>query len=70
MKKGIIFVLIFSICFFLITPVNYALSTDNKNVYNILLIGKDGISKENSRSDTMIILTIDNNHKILKLTSY
>lgn len=69
MKKGIIFVLIFSICFFLITPVNYALSTDNKNVYNILLIGKDGISKENSRSDTMIILTIDNNHKILKLTS-
>lgn len=41
-----------------------------KLVDNILLIGKDGgQSKGASRSDTMVILTIDNLNKSLKLTS-
>ena len=43
--------------------------TNNKEIYNILLVGKDGISQKNSRSDTMIILTVDNKNKNLKLTS-
>ncbi len=44
--------------------------TINKNVDNILLIGRDSINSNGpSRSDTMIILTIDNLNKQLKLTS-
>lgn len=47
----------------------YEISKDNK-VDNILLIGKDSFdSKGPARSDTMIILTIDNLSKSLKLTS-
>jgi two-component system sensor histidine kinase VanS len=46
---------------------NYALQDNNKEIYNILLVGKDGISQKNSRSDTMIILTVDNKNKNLKL---
>lgn len=41
-----------------------------KGITNILLAGTDGRSKdEQSRSDAMMILTIDNKHKSLKLTS-
>ncbi|EQK43943.1 cell envelope-related function transcriptional attenuator common domain protein [[Clostridium] bifermentans ATCC 638] len=39
-------------------------------ITNILLVGTDGrTTKEASRSDSMMILTIDNKHKSLKLTS-
>lgn len=53
---------------------NSALAKDinsytEKEIYNILLIGKDGIGEKTSRADTMIILTVDNKHKGLKLTS-
>lgn len=44
-------------------------SYTEKEIYNILLIGKDGIGEKTSRADTMIILTIDNKNKGLKLTS-
>lgn len=44
-------------------------SYTEKEIYNILLIGKDGIGEKTSRADTMIILTVDNKHKSLKLTS-
>ena len=58
--------MIFSYNFVLAKDIN----TNEKNdVYNILLIGKDGISQKKSRADTMIILTIDNKNKGLKLTS-
>lgn len=41
-----------------------------KGINNILLVGTDGTNlDENSRSDSMMILTIDNKHKSLKLTS-
>ena len=47
----------------------YEISKHNK-VDNILLIGKDSFdSKEPARSDTMIILTLDNLNKSIKLTS-
>ncbi len=40
------------------------------NIYNILLIGRDGVdNSKNSRSDSMIILTIDEKNKALRLTS-
>lgn len=45
----------------------------DKNVTNILLLGVDARENENpesSRSDTMIILSIDNTHKKIKLTSF
>ncbi len=45
----------------------------DKNVTNILLLGVDareGELAEASRSDTMIILSIDNTHKKIKLTSF
>ncbi|MGL5330566.1 MAG: LCP family protein [Peptostreptococcaceae bacterium] len=43
---------------------------DKKGISNILLIGVDGQEvDEPNRSDTMIILTIDENNKNLKLTS-
>lgn len=43
---------------------------DVNGITNILLIGIDARNKnEKSRSDTMMILTIDNLHKTLKLTS-
>lgn len=44
-------------------------SYTEKEIYNILLIGKDGIGEKTSRADTMIILTVDNKHKSLKFTS-
>lgn len=41
-----------------------------KNITNILLVGTDGTNlSEKSRSDSMMILTIDNKNKSLKLTS-
>lgn len=69
MKKSILFIFILSICFLISPSFNYALQDNNKEIYNILLVGKDGISQKNSRSDTMIILTVDNKNKNLKLTS-
>ena len=47
---------------------NSALAKDinsytEKEIYNILLIGKDGIGEKTSRADTMIILTVDNKLK-------
>ena len=69
MKKSILFIFILSICFLMTPSCNYALQDNNKEIYNILLVGKDGISQKNSRSDTMIILTVDNKNKNLKLTS-
>ncbi len=39
-------------------------------ITNILLLGTDGRKNETAfRTDSMIILTIDNNHKNIKLTS-
>lgn len=74
MKKKISLFFIFMIFlfpFFNIKYVNaYDLQTNDKNgVYNILLIGVDGVKKSTSRADSMIIFTIDNNNKNLKLSS-
>lgn len=73
MKKKILIILILLIIFPMVSNNNvFAKSIDSyteKEVYNILLIGKDGIGEKNSRADTMIILTIDNKNKSLKLTS-
>lgn len=44
-------------------------SYEENEIYNILLIGKDGIGEKVSRADAMIILTIDNKNKGLKFTS-
>lgn len=73
MKKKILITLILMIIFPMILN-NSALAKDidsytEKEIYNILLIGKDGIGEKTSRADTMIILTVDNKHKGLKLTS-
>ena len=73
MKKKILITLILMIIFSMILN-NSALAKDinsytEKEIYNILLIGKDGIGEKTSRADTMIILTVDNKHKGLKLTS-
>lgn len=71
--KTIIFILIITMItsyshVFAIQNINE--DTINKNVDNILLIGRDSINSNGpSRSDTMIILTIDNLNKQLKLTS-
>lgn len=73
MKRKILIILVFMI----ISPIvlnNSVLAKDvdsytEKEIYNILLIGKDGIGEKISRADTMIILTIDNKNKGLKLTS-
>ncbi|MCR5636885.1 MAG: LCP family protein [Clostridiales bacterium] len=44
---------------------------NDSNVLNILLIGEDNRHEaEYGRTDTMIVLTIDNNNKELKLTSF
>lgn len=71
-KKNLL-VLFISLIIFFSTQSIYALKQDDlheKMVDNILLIGKDGVEgKGASRSDTMIILTIDNLNKSLKLTS-
>lgn len=45
------------------------LVSDN-NVLNILLFGVDGKSTDYGRSDTMILLSIDNNNKKIKMTSF
>ncbi|WP_300278095.1 LCP family protein [Peptacetobacter sp.] len=43
---------------------------NDKNITNILLLGTDGRPGENAqRSDAMMILTVDNKNKSLKLTS-
>lgn len=73
MKKKILIILML----IMISPMilnNIVLAKDRdsyteKEIYNILLIGKDGIGEKTSRADTMIILTIDNKNKGLKLTS-
>lgn len=73
MKKKILITLILMIIFTMI--LNNSVLAKNidsyteKEIYNILLIGKDGIGEKTSRADTMIILTVDNKHKGLKLTS-
>lgn len=41
----------------------------NKNIINIILIGKDKSSEEGTRSDSIIIATIKKKDKTLKLTS-
>lgn len=44
--------------------------SSEKGITNILLVGTDARNtEEKSRSDAMMILTVDNNHKNLKLTS-
>lgn len=73
MKKKILITLILMIIFPII--LNNSVLAKNidsyteKEIYNILLIGKDGVGEKTSRADTMIILTVDNKHKSLKLTS-
>ena len=74
MKKKTAFLSIILICFSLFYYPSYASTketnySNKKEIYNILLIGKDGVSQKKSRADTMIILTIDNKNKNLKLTS-
>ena len=72
-KKGLILLLLLLISF--VSTFNvYSFSErdikEYKMIENILLIGLDGTSdKFPKRSDTMIILTIDNLNKSLKLTS-
>lgn len=68
-------------CIVIIVCISFIFSSNNtfaykytnpyeKMVENILLIGKDGTKDSSvSRSDTMIVLTIDNLNKCLKLTS-
>lgn len=72
-NKKIIGLIAIAIVLILFTPKTYAYykeSEPNQIVDNILLIGKDKTKDSNiSRSDTMIILTIDNLNKSLKLTS-
>ncbi len=73
MKKKILTILMIMMIFPMILS-NDVLAKDidsctEKEIYNILLIGKDGIGNKISRADTMIILTIDNKNKGLKLTS-
>jgi anionic cell wall polymer biosynthesis LytR-Cps2A-Psr (LCP) family protein len=41
----------------------------NKNIINILLIGTDMTSEEGTRSDSIIIATINKKDKAIKLTS-
>ncbi|WP_343343288.1 LCP family protein [Terrisporobacter petrolearius] len=73
MKKKILISIILIIIFPIILNNSvFAKDIDSyteKEIYNILLIGKDGIGDKTSRADTMIILTIDNKNKALKLTS-
>ena len=73
MKNKILIILILAIIFPVILNKSIEAkdigSYTEKEIYNILLIGKDGISQKNSRADTMIILTIDNKNKAIKFTS-
>ena len=73
MKNKILIILIIAIIFPVILNKSIEAkdigSYTEKEIYNILLIGKDGISQKNSRADTMIILTIDNKNKAIKFTS-
>lgn len=73
MKKRILIILIFIIIFPIILNNNVLAegidSYTEKEIYNILLIGKDSIGEKTSRADSMIILTVDNKNKGLKLTS-
>lgn len=75
MKKKIAIILALILCVLFSFNNNQSFASQSDNPYghmveNILLIGKDG-SKDSAvnRSDTMIILTIDNLNKCLKLTS-
>lgn len=70
--KIIVIILIISI--FPLNNINGLELVENSKVENtvenILLIGKDGINNDSSsRSDTMIILTVDTINRTLKLTS-
>lgn len=73
MKKRILIISILAIIFLIVCNDNIFAKDINsyreKEIYNILLIGKDGIGERKSRADTMIILTIDNKNKALKFTS-
>lgn len=42
----------------------------NDSVYNVLLIGADKDQNGTSRSDSMILVTIDREHQMLKFTSF
>ncbi|HSQ89495.1 LCP family protein [Romboutsia sp.] len=76
MKKLLILFLLVAITLMFI-PNIYALENEKVHetgqeclVDNILLIGRDSLdSKQPARSDTMVILTVDNLSKSLKLTS-
>ena len=73
MKKKILIILLIIIIFPVmlnksILAKEVDLYTKNE-IYNILLIGKDGLGNKISRADTIIILTVDNKNKSLKLTS-
>lgn len=75
--KKIIKTVIFTLIITMIASYSHIFATQNNNedikhkkVDNILLIGKDSTNSNTpARSDTMIILTIDNLNKQLKLTS-
>ncbi|MEG1311493.1 MAG: LCP family protein [Romboutsia sp.] len=74
-KSKNIFIFYFVLILLIFSKKIYALDNveevlNHNKVDNILLIGRDSInSKGSARSDTMIILTIDNLNKSLKLTS-
>lgn len=74
MKKKYTILFFLILCMFLIVS-SKSYAFENENTYenmidNILLIGEDSSKRTGiSRADTMIILTIDNMNKCLKLTS-
>lgn len=72
---GTIFGYVFSLCSKTqYEPTNNELSLDltniQNNIYNVLLIGVDEEDNGQSRSDTMILVTIDKSNKQIKLTSF
>ena len=74
MKRKIIFVLLFMSFLWGSILMKNAFAHDmdlykEKEIYNVLLIGQDGIGDNITRADSMIILTIDNENKGLKFTS-
>lgn len=50
--------------------VSYSSLKDDAFIENILFIGVDSRGEEKSRSDTMMLVSIDKKHKKLKLTSF
>lgn len=82
----VLFVLYFAVSayiFSVVSNINYSRSDSAKNEYvssytlkkdlfvkNILFIGVDSRGEENSRSDTMILVSIDKRNRKIKLTSF